>query len=215
MATDPRWLAAFAGYALLLLAAAALARMPASRFAGVLWVETPFLAFAALLPFVGSGPTVSVGPAELSQPGLWAAWNIVVKAMLGLTAATLLAATTRPAEIIAGLERLRLPVALTTILTFFVRYVDVVVEVFGRMRLARAARGYRAAGPRSWPVLGRSLGVLFVRSYERGERVHMAMLSRGYAGHMPASTGSGAGWLLAGLLPMLAVAIHAVVRLWA
>lgn len=35
-------------------------------------------------------------------------------------------------------------------------------------------------------MLARSLGTLFVRSYERGERVHLAMLSRGYAGSLPA-----------------------------
>ena len=38
---------------------------------------------------------------------------------------------------------------------------------------------------RAWPVLAASSGALFVRSYERGERVHLAMLSRGFTGRLP------------------------------
>ena len=41
---------------------------------------------------------------------------------------------------------------------------------------------------RSCPMhatLARSAGALFIRSFERGERVHLAMLSRGYTGRMP------------------------------
>ena len=52
-----------------------------------------------------------------------------------------------------------------------------------RVDAALAAVGmgeHRDRSPRHWPALGRTLGALFVRSYERGERVHLAMLSRGY-----------------------------------
>jgi cobalt/nickel transport system permease protein len=54
-----------------------------------------------------------------------------------------------------------------------------------RMRMALTARGFEARNPRHWPVLARSAGALFIRSYERGERVHLAMLSRGYDGRLP------------------------------
>jgi cobalt/nickel transport system permease protein len=54
-----------------------------------------------------------------------------------------------------------------------------------RMKVARESRGFTARNPRHWPVLARSAGALFIRSYERGERVHLAMLSRGYTGRMP------------------------------
>ena len=53
------------------------------------------------------------------------------------------------------------------------------------MRIARESRGFDARDVRHWPVLARSAGALFIRSYERGERVHLAMLSRGYTGTMP------------------------------
>jgi cobalt/nickel transport system permease protein len=54
-----------------------------------------------------------------------------------------------------------------------------------RMKVARESRGFRARTVRAWPVLATTAGALFIRSYERGERVHLAMLSRGYDGSMP------------------------------
>ena len=53
------------------------------------------------------------------------------------------------------------------------------------MKVARESRGFQARSIRSWPVLATTAGALFIRSYERGERVHLAMLSRGYTGQLP------------------------------
>ena len=66
-----------------------------------------------------------------------------------------------------------------------IRYLDVVTTEMQRMKIARESRGFTARNPRHWPVLARSAGALFIRSYERGERVHLAMLSRGYDGRLP------------------------------
>jgi cobalt/nickel transport system permease protein len=74
------------------------------------------------------------------------------------------------------------------IMAFMVRYLEVVTGEMQRMKVAREARGFRASNPRHWPVLARSAGALFIRSYERGERVHLAMLSRGYTGTMPVTS---------------------------
>ena len=63
-------------------------------------------------------------------------------------------------------------------------------------------------------MLARSLGALFIRSYERGERVHLAMLSRGYTGTLPVTrpaTATAAQWRLAGMLPAAALATLIVV----
>ncbi len=72
-----------------------------------------------------------------------------------------------------------------------VRYGDVIADELRRMRTARLSRGFEARGPRHWGVLAKSAGALFIRSYERGERVHLAMLSRGYTGSMPPALGDG------------------------
>lgn len=148
-------------------------------------IEAPFLAFAVFLPVVGTDPRVEVLGLSLSQEGLWAGWNIAVKASLGLFVAILLSASTPVTELLRGCERLRAPKVLVAIAGFMVRYLDVVVGEAGRMRVARLSRG---DDPR-WLWQARATaatgGTLFIRSYERGERVHLAMLARGYQGEMP------------------------------
>ena len=103
---------------------------------------------------------------------------------LGVAASLTLAATTEPRDVLVGLERLRFPQQLVQIMGFMIRYVDVVADEMRRMRVARESRGFTARNPRHWPVVARSLGALFIRSYERGERVHLAMVSRGYTGSL-------------------------------
>jgi len=72
------------------------------------------------------------------------------------------------------------------IATFMLRYVNVVSDEMERMKVARMSRGFEARGIADWKILAQAAGALFIRSYERGERVHLAMLSRGYSGNMPA-----------------------------
>jgi cobalt/nickel transport system permease protein len=176
---------AFAAHAALVVLALAVAGVPAAVAGRHLLIELPFVAFALLLPFVATGPQVDVAGLSLSVSGLEAAWNLLAKATLGVSASLVLAATTSPQALLQGLVRLRTPAVLVSILAFMVRYADVIGEELVRMRTARESRGFAARGPRAWPVIARGAGALFIRSYERGERVHLAMISRGYAGNLP------------------------------
>jgi cobalt/nickel transport system permease protein len=182
VATPGSWVPAFAAYAVVLAVLVAVSGVPAGYLARRMVVETPVLVFAALLPFVATGPEVEVLGLGLSEPGLVAAGALVTKATLGVLASLLLAATTEPRDLLAGLERLRVPTQLVQIMGFMVRYLDVVTDELRRMRTARESRGFTARDPRHWPVVARSAGALFIRSFERGERVHLAMISRGYDG---------------------------------
>jgi cobalt/nickel transport system permease protein len=185
VATPREWYPVFGLHLLLLGAVVAIARVPPIYILKRSVVEVPFLFFALLLPFVANGPTTEVLGVTVSEHGLLAAWGLLAKGTLGVLASLTLAATTEPQELLAGLERLRLPHQLVQIMSFMVRYLDVVTGEMHRMKVARESRGFSARNPRHWPVLARSLGALFIRSYERGERVHLAMLSRGYTGRMP------------------------------
>ncbi|MEU9335020.1 cobalt ECF transporter T component CbiQ [Streptomyces sp. NPDC048290] len=176
---------AFGLYAVLLAAVAALARVPAGFLLRRLLIEVPFVAFAVLLPFVAQGERTEVLGLSLSVNGLWGAWNVLAKGTLGVAASVLLAATTELRALLLGLQRLRLPPLLVQIASFMIRYGDVITDEMRRMRIARESRGFTARGLRHWGVLAKSAGALFIRSYERGERVHLAMISRGYAGAMP------------------------------
>lgn len=176
---------AFAAYALMIAVVVVVSRVPPTYLLKRLVVEVPFVLFAALMPFVARGPRVDVLGLSLSQEGLLGAWGLLVKGTLGVLASLTLAATTEPTDLLRGLERLRLPQQLVQIMMFMVRYLEVVGGELQRMRIARESRGFDSRDPRQWPVLARSMGALFIRSYERGERVHLAMLSRGYTGRMP------------------------------
>ncbi|GGS05987.1 cobalt ECF transporter T component CbiQ [Streptomyces aureoverticillatus] len=201
---------AFAAYALLLAAVAYAARVPPLFWLKRLLIEVPFVAFALLLPFVAEGGRTDVLGMSLSVHGLWGAWNVLAKGTLGVAASVLLAATTDLRELLLGLQRLRLPPLLVQIASFMIRYGDVVTDEMRRMKIARESRGFEARGVRHWGVLAKSAGALFIRSYERGERVHLAMVSRGYAGSMPVIddvTASRAQWTGALALPLSALAV--------
>ncbi|TPW16138.1 MAG: cobalt ABC transporter inner membrane subunit CbiQ [Acidimicrobiaceae bacterium] len=164
---------------------AVLAGLPLGLLARRLTIELPFIAFALLMPFVGNGPTVRLAGVNLSQAGLWSAWSIVAKGTLGVAATVVLASTTAVPQLITGFERLRVPRALTAIGAFMIRYLDVVTGELQRMRVARESRGDRARWLWQAKAVGAGAGALFVRSYERGERVFLAMESRGYTGTLP------------------------------
>ncbi len=185
VATPKGWYPAYAGYLLVLVAVIAASRVPPTYILKRMVVEVPFVVFALLMPFIATGPQVEVLGVEVSRSGLAAAAALLVKGTLGVLASLTLAATTEPRHLLAGLERLRVPQLLVQIMGFMIRYLDVVTDEMGRMRVARESRGFTARNVRHWPILARSSGALFIRSYERGERVHLAMLARGYTGTMP------------------------------
>ncbi|MFE2041787.1 cobalt ECF transporter T component CbiQ [Streptomyces sp. NPDC059477] len=201
---------AFGLYAVLLAVVAALARVPAGFLLKRLLIEVPFVAFAVLLPFVAQGERTEVLGMSLSVNGLWGAWNVLAKGTLGVAASVLLASTTELRALLLGLQRLKLPPLLVQIASFMIRYGDVITDEMRRMRIARESRGFEARGVRHWGVLAKSAGALFIRSYERGERVHLAMISRGYAGSMPVIdevSADRAQWSYALALPVAALVV--------
>jgi cobalt/nickel transport system permease protein len=162
-----------------------LAELPAGFVARRLVIEVPILIFALLLPFVGQGETTVVLGMTLSVEGLWGAWTILAKATLGLGASIVLSATTTVPDLIRALDRLHVPRVLTAIAGFMVRYLDIVAGEFTRRKVAMASRGYEPRWLWQTAPLAQSAGSLFLRSYERGERVHQAMVARGFTGRMP------------------------------
>lgn len=188
VATPKDWFPVYAGYLLLLAGVIAVSTVPPPYILKRMVVEVPFVVFAVLIPFIATGPRTELLGLTVSEPGLLSAWALLAKGTLGVLASLTLAATTEPHDLLVGLERLRLPHQMVQIMGFMVRYLDVVTDEMRRMRIARESRGFTARNPRHWPVVARSAGALFIRSYERGERVHLAMVARGYTGVATRST---------------------------
>jgi len=130
------------------------------------------------------------GPWVLTDAGLLRFASIVVRSYLSVQAAVLLAATTPFPDLLWGMRALHVPRTLVAIGGFLYRYLFVLADE--AMRLMRARRARSAApdggGGRSvfWRarVTGAMAGTLFIRSYERSERIYAAMVARGYDGEV-------------------------------
>ncbi|MEW6059771.1 MAG: cobalt ECF transporter T component CbiQ [Actinomycetota bacterium] len=210
VATPRHALWAFALYAVMLLMVIRLAELPFGFVAKRLVFEVPFLLFAVMLPFIGRGERVDVLGLSLSREGLWGAWNIFAKATLGLGASVVVAATMTMPQFLRGFERLHMPKAFTSTLSFMIRYLDVIADDMRRMKVARQSRGYDPRWLWQARAVATSAGALFIRSYERGERVHLAMLSRGFTGSLPnadEAPASAADWTAALTMPLIAASI--------
>lgn len=188
VATSPLRPAEAVLLAALLAAAALLARLPLHtlviRSAAVL----PFAATIALLAPLGSdGGSWNVAGAVSAYTGggLATTWGILSKAWVSAFCMLLLAASTRRADLLGALRRLKVPEAFVMLLSFITRYVSVLGEQLRSLRIAVVSRAPRLRGRALLRSLGSIAGNLFVRSYERGERIHAAMVSRGYTGTLP------------------------------
>ena len=153
-------------------------------------VALPFILMAALsLPFMSqAGKPVLALPANLmvTQGGLELLLGVVVKALLCLTALSLLSAVTSTQDLLTALHSLRFPRLFLTVLSLTARYLLVLGDEAARMTQARAARGRGKSLRRRAGATGALVGSLFLRSYERAERVGRAMAARGFAGTLPA-----------------------------
>jgi cobalt/nickel transport system permease protein len=179
---------AFGIYAAILIGLASYARLGIKFVATRMVVEVPFVIAALIFPFIAGGDKVSVLGIQLSISGLWDMWNVLAKATLGLLTSVVLAGTTEIPNMLRGLDALRVPRVVTAIMGFMIRYLDVVLGEFRRMQVAMRSRGHNPKWLGHARPYAASAGAIFIRSYERGERVYLAMASRGYAGHMPRST---------------------------
>ncbi len=188
---------AFGAYGLVwlaLVAASTFARLGPFRLARGSWVVLPFMLVALPLLFTRPGEallTLELGPLRLSvtDVGLRDTLSILAKSWLSVQATLLLAYTTAFADLIDAIRALRVPAIIVSIISFMYRYLAVLTDEAGRMSRARQARSAaapvgRSGGSTAWraQVTGAMVGSLFIRSYERSERIYAAMLARGFTG---------------------------------
>ncbi|MGC4934660.1 cobalt ECF transporter T component CbiQ [Gordonia sp. DT30] len=176
-------------FAVILAAVGATARIPLTWMAPRMLIEAPFVILAVLLPFAEGGERVEAMGLSLSVPGLYAGWGIVIKGSLGVAASLTFAATTPARELPVALTRLGVPATITPIFVMMLRYMDLLSAEIRRMHIARAARGDSPRTLHQAGAMAKGVGALFLRTYERGERVHLAMMSRGFTGTIPEMPG--------------------------
>jgi cobalt/nickel transport system permease protein len=141
--------------------------------------------FAAVLPLLPreAGPSWQVGPLLVSVQGLAAAVGLLAKALAITNLMLVLWATAPPTETFKAAHALRLPGVLVQLFVLTYRYLFLLAEELGRLRIALRVRGYRnRLCLHSYRTMGHVAGTLLVRGAERAERVGQAMRCRGYEG---------------------------------
>jgi cobalt/nickel transport system permease protein len=149
-----------------LLAVALVARLSVRAVLRRLLFALPFLLGVAFL-------------ALFQRHGAAACLALLVKTTVSLLAVQLLAQTTPISDLLRALRRARVPEVLCTTIALLHRYLFLLVDESARMRRARAGRTLRTGRFGVWRAHGNSLGLLFVRTVSRAERVQAAMRSRG------------------------------------
>jgi cobalt/nickel transport system permease protein len=180
---------------LVVIAVSLVARLGPLRPASRAFLAAPFLLAALPLVFTKSGDplgSIDLGPLTLtiSGEGLRQFATIALKSWISVQAALLLAFTTPFHDLVDGLRQLHLPRIMVAIISFMYRYLAVLGEESSRMSRARASRsaaapdGRKGGGSIAWRarVTGSMVGSLFLRSYERSERIYAAMQARGFEG---------------------------------
>jgi cobalt/nickel transport system permease protein len=147
-------------------------------------VEFAFVGVVLLGTLFREGGEVlwSWGVLKITTVGLTVLGSVTLKALLSLMMLNVLTLTTSIPALLNALVALRTPPLLVAILASMYRYINVLIEEFNAMRRAAASRNL--SGNNQWQrrVIGNMIGSLFIRTYERGERVYQAMQARGYQG---------------------------------
>jgi cobalt/nickel transport system permease protein len=154
-------------------------------------VIVPFVLMVALfIPFFKEGTVafsfnILTWHIAVTQEGLETLAGVMAKAWISILALILLTSTTSFSNILKALEHLKMPGVLVMIMSFMYRYLFLLTDEVMRMKQARDSRNFGNGGKRLWQIktVGDMIGTLFIRSYERGERVYASMVARGFDGH--------------------------------
>jgi cobalt/nickel transport system permease protein len=164
----------------------------------------------------------------VTLPGVVRFFSIAMKSWISVQAAVLLATTTTFPDLMTAMRAVRVPRLLVAIFGLMWRYLFVLADEAIRLMRARQARsghadqpGLKPGGSIPWRgrVAGGMVGNLFLRAFERSDRIYMAMLARGYDGEMrsaPLPVLSSSNWLVLLLsLGILAVLLAFALLFWA
>jgi cobalt/nickel transport system permease protein len=130
----------------------------------------------------GEGLLWQWGGLKITMTGLVILGSVMGKLCLSLMVMNLLTMTMPIPVLLESLSILKVPPLLIAILASMHRYLDLLIDEFMTMRRAAIARNLMAGKRWQRLVIGNMIGSLFIRTYDRGDRIHQAMLSRGYQG---------------------------------
>ncbi len=144
-------------------------------FIGFLWLTLP-------LTYPGK-PLLALGALKLSRSGILLTGLITLKTNAIILIFIALLATSSVADIGHAMARLRVPDKLCLLLLFSYRYIFVINQEYQRLARAARLRGFRpATNLHTYRTYAHLFAMTLVKSWNRAERVHQAMLLRGFSG---------------------------------
>ena len=177
--TPPTAISQFALFLVIVLVTILLSQVPLGYVLRRSLVIFPFvLMVVVFIPFLKKGE------AGGSYGGLWVVWNVIVKSWLSVLAMILLGSTTDFQLLLKGLEKLHIPKIFLMTLAFMYRYIFIIVDEAMRMERAHRSRYFGGQILRQIHIIGNIIGLLFIRAYERGERIYQSMCARGFDGEI-------------------------------
>lgn len=160
-------------------------------------IKDAFKRISLLLPFGGAiiifQPFIYPGNVlwayswiQITDTGLKWAILLFGRVITSLTAIVLLSSTSPMQEIVASFRKLKMPKELAMILSITVRFLFVFIDELTTIRNAQKSRNFNIHSklvPYRWIVkqVGYTIAMMFLKSYEQGERVHKSMVSRGFS----------------------------------
>ncbi len=190
ISTPPVEFSKFFLYFLLIFSVILASRVPLGFILRRSLVVIPFVLLVAIsIPFTKGGEVAGSYSfwslnLDVSHTGLDIFFNVLIKSWLSVLSMVTLVSTTSFPRLLKGFQRLKLPRVMILIISFMYRYIFILADEITAMKRARDSRS--SGGNRRWHIktIGDIIGSLFIRSYERGERIYAAMLSRGFTGEI-------------------------------
>ena len=123
---------------------------------------------------------------NITDVGLNWAILLLVRLIVTLTAVIIYSSTTPLQEMASSFRKLKMPRDLAMILSIMVRFLFLFVDALDAIRKSQKSRNFNIHSknvPYKWRVkqVGYTVGMMFLKAYEQGERVHKSMISRGFS----------------------------------
>lgn len=184
-----------AALGLLVIALAAGARIPVTTFAARLGPPFAFvlLVTCAVLVLAPGEPVARIGPVSVTDAGLLRFASVLGRAAVALGAAVILVSTTPFDDLVRALRDLRVPATVTMALGLAYRFLYILNDEVERLRRAARSRNAAAGATSRRRLMVGITSAALSRSFDRSERLHRAMLARGFTGRMPALQSPNAG----------------------
>jgi len=142
-----------------------------------MWAAVPVV--FGLAVGLGATPLIKIWHLTMYREGLAQGGQAGLRVLADAACAGLLFLTTPFTEILAALRWFRVPTVVADTLGFMYRYVFLLWEEFSAMRVSARARGGMLGWRREWHTTGTITAQLFLRAYDRAERIQQAVQARG------------------------------------